>query len=51
MAKLIQYLTSDPGVDRFRVEAPRLLDEDQRVTFEARVYDATRSRFKGLTSP
>jgi len=41
IAKLAQYLTSDPGVDRFRVEAPRLLDEDRRVTFEARVYDAT----------
>jgi len=41
IAKLAQYLTSDPGVDRFRVEAPRILDEDRRLTFEARVYDAT----------
>ena len=47
VAKLIQYLTSDPGVDRFRVEAPRLLDEDQRVTFEARVYDATLQPLQG----
>ena len=47
VAKLTQYLTSDPGVDRFRVEAPRLLDEDQRATFEARVYDATLQPLQG----
>ena len=41
VAKLVQYLTSDPGVDRFRVDGPRLIDEDQRLTFQARVYDAT----------
>lgn len=47
VSKLAQYLTSDPGVDRFRVEAPRILDEDQRLTFEARVYDATLQPLQG----
>ena len=47
VSKLAQYLTSDPGVDRFRIEAPRLLDEDQRLTFEARVYDATLQPLQG----
>lgn len=41
VGQLVQYLTSDPGIDRFRVDGPRLLDEDQRLTFQARVYDAT----------
>ena len=41
VGQLAQYLTSDPGIDRFRVEAPRLIDEDERLTFQARVYDAT----------
>lgn len=47
VGKLVQYLTSDPGVDRFRVDAPRLLDEDQRLTFQARVYDATLNPLPG----
>ena len=41
VGQLVQYLTSDPGIDRFRVDGPRLIDEDQRLTFQARVYDAT----------
>lgn len=41
VSQLAQYLTSNPGVDRFRVDGPRLLDEDQRLQFQARVYDAT----------
>lgn len=39
--KVAQFLTSDPGVDRFRIEAPRILDEDQRLQMQARAYDAT----------
>ncbi len=41
VGQLVQYLTSDPGIDRFRVDGPRLLDEDERLTFQARAYDAT----------
>jgi len=41
VGQLVQYLTSDPGIDRFRVDGPRLLDEDERLSFQARVYDAT----------
>jgi hypothetical protein len=47
VGKLTQYLTSDPGVDRFRVDGPRLLDEDQRLNFQARVYDATLQPLQG----
>ena len=41
VGKIAQFLTSDPGADRFRVDAPRILDEDQRLTMQARAYDAT----------
>jgi hypothetical protein len=47
VGKLTQFLTSDPGVNRFRVEAPRLLDEDQRLQWQARTYDATLQPFEG----
>ena len=47
VGKLTQYLTSDPSVDRFRVDGPRLLDEDQRLNFQARVYDATLQPLQG----
>ena len=47
IGKVTQYLTSDPGVDRFRIDGPRLLDEDQRLTFQARVYDATLQPLQG----
>ena len=47
VGKLTQFMTSDPGVDRFRVEAPRILDEDQRLQMQARTYDATLQPFEG----
>ena len=47
IGKLTQFLTSDPGVNRFRVEAPRILDEDQRLLMQARAYDATLQPFEG----
>lgn len=47
VGKLAQFLTSDPGVDRFRVEAPRILNEDQRLQFQARAYDATLAPYLG----
>jgi hypothetical protein len=47
VGKLTQFLTSDPGVDRFRVEAPRILNEDQRLQMQARAYDATLQPFIG----
>lgn len=47
VGKLTQFLTSDPGVDRFRVEAPRILDEDQRLMMQARAYDATLQPYEG----
>ncbi len=47
VGKLAQFLTSDPGVDRFRVEAPRILNEDQRLQMQARAYDATLQPFEG----
>jgi len=45
--KLTQFLTSDPGVDRFRVESPRIINEDQRLQMQARAYDATLQPFMG----
>ena len=47
VGKLTQFLTSDPGVDRFRVESPRILNEDQRLQMQARAYDATLQPFLG----
>ena len=47
VGKLAQFLTSDPGVDRFRVDVPRILDEDQRLQMQARAYDATLQPFTG----
>lgn len=47
IGKLTQFLTSDPGIRRFRVEAPRLLDEDQRLQIQARTYDATLQPYEG----
>ncbi len=47
VGKVTQFLTSDPGVDRFRVEAPRILDEDQRLQMQARAYDATLQPYTG----
>lgn len=45
VGKIAQFLTSDPGADRFRVDAPRILDEDQRLNMQARAYDATLQPF------
>lgn len=47
IGKLAQFLTSDPGIDRFRVDAPRILDEDQRLQMQARAYDATLQPYSG----
>lgn len=47
VGKLTQFLTSDPGVDRFRVESPRILNEDQRLQMQARAYDATLQPLQG----
>ena len=37
----IQYLDSRDDVRRFRVVAPKMLEEDERVKFSAQVYDAS----------
>ncbi len=47
IGKLTQFMTSDPGVDRFRVDAPRILNEDQRLQLQARAYDATLQPYEG----
>jgi hypothetical protein len=39
--RIVQYLTSDESVERFRIDAPRVVAEDQAVRLQARVYDAT----------
>jgi hypothetical protein len=36
----IQYLDSRDDVRRFRVVAPKMLEEDERIIFSAQVYDA-----------
>ena len=37
----IQYLSSRDDVRRFRISAPTILDEDERLKFSAQVYDAS----------
>lgn len=39
--RIVQYLTSDESVERFRIDAPRVVAEDQAIRLQARVYDAT----------
>ncbi|MDG2426262.1 MAG: hypothetical protein P8M07_06745 [Flavobacteriales bacterium] len=39
--RVVGYLTSDESVERFRIDAPRMVAEDEPVRLKARVYDAT----------